>query len=134
MPVAKKFIIASAFVLLIALILAVGVFLFIQYELMRSQTHEIMNEETASTTSEASAPTSASANIPAEGVPLRDLPLTDTQKSSLEKFNIDVDTFVVTPAMIQCAEKAVGSERYAEIMAGSAPSFMEGLSLANCIH
>lgn len=71
--------------------------------------------------------------LPPAGIPLRDLPLSEAQLSTLSTFGIDVETFVLSPAMIACAEQNLGSDRLAAIKAGTAPSFTEALSLVGCI-
>jgi micrococcal nuclease len=58
--------------------------------------------------------------------------LTAGQQRLLKVLGINTDTFVVTADMIACAKKAVGSNRLAEITAGTAPSIAEGLKLISC--
>ncbi|MCA9365796.1 hypothetical protein KC723_02785 [Candidatus Kaiserbacteria bacterium] len=67
-----------------------------------------------------------------EGMSLKDLNLSDSQQDMVEKLGIDVDTFVITKEMIECAENKLGKERYQAILAGSAPTFFESLSLVAC--
>ncbi len=66
-------------------------------------------------------------------IPLRDLPLSDSQKKTAASFGIDVDTFIITPAMIVCAEGKLGKSRLDAIIAGSGVSFMESMSLMGCL-
>lgn len=66
-------------------------------------------------------------------IPLRDLPLSDTQRSMIEVAGIDVETFVITADMIACAEEKLGSERFQAVIGGEAPSFLEGTRLLGCI-
>jgi hypothetical protein len=67
------------------------------------------------------------------GIPLMDLHFSDTQKKSIEAFGIDIDTFVITEAMITCAKGKLGSERFDALIAGATLSFGESLSLSTCI-
>ena len=66
-------------------------------------------------------------------IPLSSIPLTDSQKKAAETFGIDVDTFVITPAMISCAEVKLGKDRVDAIIAGASPSMTESLSLMACL-
>lgn len=66
-------------------------------------------------------------------IPLRDLPLSDSQKKTAATFGIDVETFVITPAMLGCAEGKLGGARLEAIIGGSSPSFTESLSLMGCL-
>lgn len=74
-----------------------------------------------------------SAEQPTAGVPLRDLPLSDAQKATLDTMGIDVETFVITPAMQDCAAEKLGAARMEEIIAGAAPSFSETTKLLSCL-
>ena len=69
-----------------------------------------------------------------KAIPLRTLPLTDTQKKTAEAVGIDVDTFEITPDMVSCAEGKLGAARVAEIVAGDSPSFLEMASLTTCLN
>ena len=62
-------------------------------------------------------------------IALKDLPLTDAQKKMAETFGINVETFVISPTMITCAEGKLGEARMQEIIAGGTPSFTESMSL-----
>lgn len=66
-------------------------------------------------------------------IPLRDLPLSDAQKKTAATFGIDVETFIITPAMLACAEVKLGETRLEAIIAGASPSFTESLSLMGCL-
>jgi hypothetical protein len=57
--------------------------------------------------------------------------LSDSQRKVLESFGFS-GTLTITPAMISCAEDAVGKDRLQEIMDGSAPSPLESLKLLPC--
>lgn len=66
-------------------------------------------------------------------IPLRDIPLGETQKSILDKVGVDIDTFVITPAMQACASEKLGEGRMAEIIAGDAPTVVETARLSLCL-
>ncbi len=68
-----------------------------------------------------------------EPIPLRDLPLTDSQKKTAETFGIDAETFVITSAMLVCAEGKLGEARLNAVIAGDSPTFGESLSLMACL-
>jgi hypothetical protein len=61
------------------------------------------------------------------------LPLSDTQKSVLTASGIDIDTFMITPAMIECGENAIGKDRMFAISEGDAPSVVEVTRLLPCL-
>ncbi len=58
--------------------------------------------------------------------------LSDTQQSMLETMGYTKDTVTITPAMIACAEDAVGGARLKEITGGAAPSPLESVKLLPC--
>ena len=58
--------------------------------------------------------------------------LSEGQKTMLRALGVDVDTLVVTPAMIACAETSVGTARALEIKNGATPSMIEGAKLVAC--
>lgn len=58
--------------------------------------------------------------------------LSDSQQKILKTFGYDEGTLTITPAMISCAEDAVGKERLAEILDGSSPSTMESIKILPC--
>lgn len=78
-------------------------------------------------------PVSATRTETTEGIPLRDLPLSDGQKSLLETVGIDSEIFIITPEMIACAEEKLGTERFGEIVDGATPTFFEGTGLLGCV-
>lgn len=71
--------------------------------------------------------------VPDEGVPLKNLPLGDAQKSALKTVGVDVNTFIITPAMQVCASDKLGVERMNQIIAGDAPSVIETTRLIPCV-
>lgn len=66
-------------------------------------------------------------------IPLRDLPLSDSQKKTAATFGINVETFIITPAMLACAEVKLGTSRLEAIIAGQSPTFTESFSLMGCL-
>ena len=70
--------------------------------------------------------------VPAEGMNIDASMLTDGQKQVLRTMRVDVESLVITPEMVACAEAKVGSERLAAIQGGDSPSMSEGASLLAC--
>lgn len=58
--------------------------------------------------------------------------LPDSQKKILKAFGYDEGTLTITPAMISCAENAVGKDRLGEILDGSSPSALESIKILPC--
>ncbi len=58
--------------------------------------------------------------------------LSDEQLQLLDTFGVEGDEIVITPEMMTCAEEKIGQTRVNEIIEGSTPSFLEGVSLARC--
>ncbi len=58
--------------------------------------------------------------------------LSSSQQKMLEAFGFDQKSFTITPAMITCAENAVGKDRLNEIVNGGAPSPLESMKLLPC--
>ncbi len=133
----RKFLTISFVALAIAIAVAVGVFLFLQYQLgsVSKETNVPLNpnpvtdnqplqEELVTPVSSTTAPT---------GIPLKTLPLSEGQNNSLQQLGINPETFIITETMITCAEGEMGATRFDAIVAGAAPSFMEGLALVKCV-
>ncbi len=59
--------------------------------------------------------------------------LSDSQQKILKTFGYDKGTLTITPAMIACAEDAVGKERLGKILDGSAPSPLETIKILPCL-
>lgn len=141
----KKFIITSAILLALALLMVVAVFtwLLLQAPSVPAVVSDIEEAGSAllDTVTESATETervtvdqvTAVPVVPAEGIPLRTLPLSDSQRSTIESFGIEVETFVITPSMVSCVESRVGSDRFAEIIAGAEPSFLEITRMATCL-
>lgn len=143
----KKNLFIAILLLLVALLATVTVWLLLQKEYStqyndgnrndeaKVETQETTTVETDSVTEEPQTE-SASSNTNVtlvEPIPLRNLPLSDTQRSLIETAGIDVETFVISPEMVTCAENTLGSERFSAIVEGDSPSFLEGTRLLGCI-
>jgi hypothetical protein len=130
----KQFILRSLIVLVCAIIFVVVVFVLLQFYLSSSP-KEVVNDVVSSEPIENESVENKVVDDvpPPEGsIPLNTLPLSDTQKSTLETFGVDVETFVITSEMIDCGREALGSTRIDEIIAGAAPSVAESLELVKC--
>lgn len=151
----KRFITSGAVLLGLALVLTIAVWLGLQSVYITSDTPqtesvaEIIPAETAGevasgddsrvtvepvpevTPEAVETPSTADASY--RSVPLRDLPLTDGQKAMIEFAGIEVETFVITPAMQACAAETLPSGRVEELVAGDAPTFSEATKLFSCL-
>lgn len=58
--------------------------------------------------------------------------LTPAQRDTLKAFGVEGD-LLVSDAMLACAEKEIGTERFQEILHGAAPTPFEALVLAPCL-
>ena len=67
-----------------------------------------------------------------EPVVIQTSDLTETQQKMLETMGYTQESFTITPAMITCAENAVGKTRLGEIMNGAAPGPLESAKLLPC--
>lgn len=123
----KKFLIVSGSLLGLALLATIAVYCYISVQLQSSQ------QTVPSAHNTTSSGVSSDTVAPVEGIPLRSLPLSDAQADVLGKVGVDVDTFVITPAMQACAEEKLGTARMNEIIAGAAPSTLETAKLLPCL-
>ncbi|MCA9354534.1 MAG: hypothetical protein KC877_03380 [Candidatus Kaiserbacteria bacterium] len=124
----KKFLIISGSFLLGALVATVLVFWYVLQNIPQPAAGSAQTNETTSADTEGVASSDATT-----GIPLRDLALSDAQLSVLDKVGIDVDTFVITPAMQSCAAETLGSARFSEVLGGAAPSVLETTRLLPCL-
>lgn len=118
----KKFLLITGSLLIIALLAVIAVFCYLSFQLKSSQVSGTVEPAT-----------NEQGKVIDKGIPLRDLPLTEGQRSTLETVGVDVDTFEITPAMQACAEAKLGNERMAEIIGGSAPTMIETTQLTGCL-
>ena len=110
--------------------MAAAAFFYVSMQLQKSQLSvSPSTAETAIATNDASETTSE----PTEGIPLRDVELSDSQRSVLDTVGVDSETFVITPVMQECAEEKLGIARMQEIIAGDAPTTMETVKLLACL-
>ncbi len=72
-------------------------------------------------------------SVPDAGVALPAESLSASQKAVLDTMGIEIDSFVITPAMVRCAEEKLGSSRVRELMDGVAPTLLEVASLTPCL-
>jgi hypothetical protein len=72
-------------------------------------------------------------NIPKEDIKLSSLTLQDSQRKALETAGINVESFVITKAMIECGVEKLGERRASEIFAGDTPSLIETGKLVPCL-
>lgn len=136
----RNFLIRSALLLLLALLVTVAVFFWLHkttvLPAITEQVHIIGNgtptndEEIKNTDT---TPTFEKFNIPAEGIKISTLSLGEQQIKALETAGINVQTFVLTEAMIVCGVGKLGDARAAEIFAGDAPSLIETGKLLTCL-
>lgn len=75
----------------------------------------------------------ADTTIPTEGIKIDTSSVSEEQKAIAEKLGIDIDNIIITPEMVSCAERKLGSQRMQEIMEGSSPTTLEGISLLGCL-
>ncbi len=121
----------------VLLIGAIGLGVYTWYVLQTMDTEQTSIERGSTDSSPTSVGTQVETSATSERLPdnapvtIKTDTLTPTQKSMLEAFGIKGD-IVITPAMIQCAEDAVGKTRLDEIIAGAAPSPLESLKLLPC--
>lgn len=132
----KKFLLISLSLLVVSLLMVVAVFFYVSVQLKQSQTEVVGLPATpqASTTKDSSEDAVAVESSTAkEGIPLRDLPLGEGQRSVLETVGVDVDTFIITPEIQACAALKLGDERMNAIIAGEAPTVFETTKLLSCL-
>lgn len=72
-------------------------------------------------------------NFPKDGFKLSTLTLNDGQRKALETARINVETFVITQAMITCAVSKLGEARANEIFTGTTPTLIETGTLLPCL-
>jgi hypothetical protein len=135
----RSFLFRSLVFLVTAILITVAVFFLVNsYKQGELTTESTLSESAQSVASEAKKQTeqvteALKEQVPDEGVPLKSLPLTETHQRALAAVKIDVDTFVLTEAMIICAGEKIGSERMTEIIEGNAPSVLEMTKLIPCL-
>lgn len=132
----KKFLLISLSLLIVALLMVVAVFFYVSIQLKQSQSEVVSiptSENGSVTTTPLEPAVVAKPSAPKDGIPLRDLPLGEGQRSVLETVGVDVDTFIITPEIQACAALKLGDERMNEIIAGQAPTVFETTKLLSCL-
>jgi flagellar basal body-associated protein FliL len=121
----------------VLLIGAIGLGVYVWYMIQQVPTGT-GNSTTANTTSQADTAageettTAPSSTEVVEPVVIQASELTETQQKMLETMGYTQESFTITPAMITCAENAVGKTRLDEIMNGAAPGPLESVKLLPC--
>ena len=131
----KIFLIVTGLILTVAVSMVLGVFLYLQYIMQ----HPVDSSDVSDSTTQSA---SVSREMPGDestqpilsaNIPLSSLPLSEGQLEAVRAANIDPDTFVITPQLQVCAAEKLGAERFAAIIDGDAPTFVESFSLLSCV-
>jgi len=126
----KIFLIAG-FILLFIAAAAVGYVWFkVQHTLQEASVEESVQVTPPFVESEE---TPVANTVPDEGIKIDTSAVSAEQKAVAEKVGIDLDTVVITPEMVSCAELKLGSARIAEIINGASPTALESISLLGCL-
>lgn len=128
----KKFLIISGSFLVGAIIATILVFWYVSTQLSSVDQSSLVPSSDGDGAASSAEVVSEESTVPPEGIPLSSLPLSDGQKSTLETMGVDVETFVITPAMQLCAEEKLGAARMEEIINGAEPGFLEATKLISC--
>ena len=124
----KIFLIVVSILLVLALG-AVGYVWFLIQELETAPTPTA--EQTVDDTQPASSPSSTETLNEPIVIQRSDIP--ESQQQVLDSFGLDGESYTITPAMVSCAEDAVGKVRFNEIVGGAAPTTLESLKLLPCL-
>ncbi len=119
----------------VLLIIAIGLGVYVWFTLQTLDTtspKEVGSVSEKSETTQTNTQKEATSPTISEPITITKEALSPTQQKLLETLGFDADSFTVTPAMIACAEDAVGKERFAQIIAGDSPSAFESLKLLPC--
>ena len=134
-------------VVTVLLITAMGFGVYVWYKVQKFNTEIGVTEQklptvvVPNTTSEPTVTSSSSTQntapvtnaIPVkEPIILKKKDLSGTQQKIAESLGFSQDTLEITPAMISCAENAIGKDRLDAIIKGGAPSAIESLKLVPC--
>jgi len=71
--------------------------------------------------------------VPETGIKIDTTAVSEDQKAAAAKVGIDLDSVVITPEMVSCAEQKLGSARVQEIMHGASPTTLESITLLGCL-
>lgn len=122
----KKFLIISIALLFVAIVCAVVVF----YTLV-----QINDTDSSGIVSPSTSESEAQEvlKVPAEGILVSDIPLSEENQVLLESIGVNTETMIITPEMAGCAEGRLGEERVLEILNGAAPGLLELGQLSTCL-
>lgn len=115
--------------LIVALVSAAVTFFYVSSKLSEKQRlndEYVQNKAQSSQTQEVDF-------VEEKSVPLKELPMNDSQKKVVETMGIDVETYVITPQAIDCAKEKLGEERVDEIVNGAAPGLWESAQIIPCL-
>ena len=136
----RTFLIRSTLLLACALLITIGIFLWLNSATVLpaiSQQVETFTQSASSTSGENTNPEDStlmkSLDVPHEGIKLSSLALGDSQKEALESVGINVEAFVITETMISCGVGKLGDGRATEIFAGATPTLIEIGTLLPCL-
>ena len=111
---------------LLVIALGFGVYVWYMMQGFWNTSDTVLQKQDGSQKSSGTQPTlTEPITIKASDVPV-------AQRRMLETLGYTQDTFTITPAMVTCAEDALGRPRLAEIFGGSAPTPLESLKLLPC--
>ncbi|MBP6881450.1 MAG: hypothetical protein KBC35_02385 [Candidatus Pacebacteria bacterium] len=129
----KKFLIISSILLVITIVLVVIVFYYVSFQLKSGQNAADTADAPATTINEKTGTPATISTATPTPIPLRDLPINDSQQKVLETVGVEIDTFVITPAMQVCAAEKLGADRMANIVSGDTPTALETARLVPCL-
>ena len=126
----KRFLITTSVMLVISLLLAAAVFWYLSYTLPETSVRDGIESSASGYKADSEKTTNP---IPEAGIPLNTLPLTDTQRRILSTINIDVNTYVITPAVYRCLAGKWGANRLDAVIDGAAPNKTELIKALPCL-
>lgn len=147
----KKFLFVTCMLFVLALMAVAGVYWYISVYLSTTVSLPALPEaltpaRTETTRTESETETMAAEEgsetdvttaprfmIPAAGIPLSSLPLTDAQKNAITAVGIEVETFTLTQSMLECGSEKIGIDRIEAMVGGGAPTFLEVTKLLPCL-
>ncbi|MEK7462420.1 MAG: hypothetical protein AAB618_02495 [Patescibacteria group bacterium] len=134
----KKFIFTSVTFFILGILATLGVFLAVNSLTLPSSIKDgigldLLNPLTPATNETDTKDSTQSFTIGAEGLPLKNLSLGSAEKKALQAVGIDTETFIVTEAMLECANGKVGNERVTAFVDGAVPSVIEIGKLLPCL-
>jgi len=118
-------------IIIVLLVIALGFGVYVWYTLQKLNidASNLEPQTTQENTGTSSPTTQGTVTKP---ITVKTDSLSDTQQKILKSFGYTQDTLTITPAMVSCAENAVGKQRLAEILNGGSPSPIESVKLLPC--